>query len=126
MLRFGKKGKLNPRFIGPYEILDRIGEVAYRLALPPSLSGVHNVFYVLMLRKYVPDPSHILQHEPLQIDEDLSYKERPVQILDRKVKDLRNKSISLVKVLWRNYAVEEATWETEDSMRARYPNLFND
>ena len=126
MLRFRKKGKLNPRFIGPYEILDRIGEVAYRLALPPSLSGVHNVFHVSMLRKYVPDPSHILQHEPLQIGEDLSYEEQPVQILDRKVKDLRNKSISLVKVLWRNCATEEATWETEDSMRARYPDLFND
>ena len=79
-----------------------------------------------MLRKYIPDPSHILQHELLQIGEDLSYEEQPVQILDRKVKDLRNKSISLVKVLWRNCTVEEATWETEDSMRARYPDLFND
>ncbi|KAL5573266.1 hypothetical protein UlMin_022863 [Ulmus minor] len=100
VMRFGKKGKLSPRYIGPFEILERIGKVAYRLALPPELLSVHNVFHVSMLRKYISDPSHILEHEPIKVHEDLSYEEQPVQILDRKDKTLRNKVIPLVKVLW--------------------------
>ena len=122
--RFGVKGKLSPRFIGPFEVLDRIGEVAYRLAMPPSLSAVHNVFHVSMLRKYVSDPSHVLSYENLELDEDLSYEEKPVQILDRKEKVLRTKTIALVKVLWRNNKSEEATWELESDMRDRFPELF--
>ena len=122
--RFGVKGKLSPRFIGPFEVLDRIGEVAYRLAMPPSLSAVHNVFHVSMLRKYVSDPSHVLSYENLELDEDLSYEEKPVQILDRKEKVLRTKTIALVKVLWRNSKTEEATWELESDMRERFPELF--
>ena len=124
VMRFGKKGKLSPRFIGPFEILERIGKVAYKLALPPELSSVHNVFHVSMLKKYVSDPSHVLEHEPIQVNEDLTYEEKPVQILDRKDKTLRNKVIPLVKVLWRNHKVEEATWEHEDDMRISYPELF--
>ena len=77
-----------------------------------------------MLRKYTPNPSHILRQEPIQLKEDLTYEERPVQILDRSEKELRNKKISLVKVLWRNQAVEEATWEREDEMYSKYPQLF--
>ena len=100
--RFGAKGKLSPRFIGPFQILDRVGEVAYRIALPPSLSGVHNVFHVSMLRKYVSDPTHMLSYEHLQLDQDLSYEEKPVQVLDRKDKVLRTKTVPLVKMLWRN------------------------
>ncbi|KAL5553900.1 hypothetical protein UlMin_041301 [Ulmus minor] len=124
VMRFGKKGKLSPKYIGPFEILERIGKVAYRLALPPNLSLVHNVFHVSMLKKYVQDPSHVLEHEPIEVHEDLTYEEKPVQILDRKEKALRNKVIPLVKVLWRNHKIEEATWEREDEMRERYPNLF--
>ena len=124
VMRFGRKGKLSPRFIGPFEILKRVGKAAYQLALPPSLSGVHNVFHVSMLKKYVSDPSHVLEEAPVEIDEKLSYEERPVRILDRKAKELRNKTVALVKVLWRNHAVEEATWEREDEMREKYPNLF--
>ncbi|KAL0543835.1 hypothetical protein IC582_018940 [Cucumis melo] len=124
VLRFERKGKLSPRFVGPFEILERIGPVAYRLALPPSLSTVHDVFHVSMLRKYVPDPSHVVDYEPLEIDENLSYVEQPVEVLAREVKTLRNKQIPLVKVLWRNHRVEEATWEREDDMRSRYPELF--
>ncbi|KAL0561078.1 hypothetical protein IC582_001496 [Cucumis melo] len=126
VLRFERKGKLSPRFVGPFEILERIGPVAYRLALPPSLSTVHDVFHVSMLRKYVPDPSHVVDYEPLEIDENLSYVEQPVEVLAREVKTLRNKQIPLVKVLWRNHRVEEATWEREDDMRSRYPELFEE
>ncbi|KAL5541347.1 hypothetical protein UlMin_045674 [Ulmus minor] len=124
VMRFGKKGKLSPRFIGPFEILERVGKVAYKLALPPELSSVHNVFHVSMLKKYVSDPSHVLEHEPIQVNEDLTYEEKPVQILDQKDKTLRNKVIPLVKVLWRNHKIEEATWEREDDMRINYPELF--
>lgn len=124
VMRFGKKGKLSPRYIGPYEIIERIGKVAYRLALPLELAAVHNVFHVSMLRKYVPDPSHVLRHEPIQIQEDLTYEEQPVQILAREEKILRNKSIPLVKVLWKNHNVEEATWEREDKIKVLYPHLF--
>ncbi|KAL0534251.1 hypothetical protein IC582_028540 [Cucumis melo] len=124
VVRFERRGKLSPRFVGPFEILERIGPVAYRLALPPSLSTVHDVFHVSMLRKYVPDPSHVVDYEPLEIDENLSYTEQPVEVLAREVKTLRNKEIPLVKVLWRNHRVEEATWEREDDMRSRYPELF--
>ncbi|KAL0546479.1 hypothetical protein IC582_016389 [Cucumis melo] len=126
VLRFERRGKLSPRFVGPFEILERIGPVAYRLALSPSLSTVHDVFHVSMLRKYVPDPSHVVDYEPLEIDENLSYIEQPVEVLAREVKTLRNKEIPLVKVLWRNHRVEEATWEREDDMRSRYPELFEE
>ncbi|GMP66376.1 hypothetical protein CsSME_00026758 [Camellia sinensis var. sinensis] len=116
LMRFGKSGKLSPRFIGPFEILEKIGEVAYRLALPPQLSGVHDVFHVSMLRKYEPDPSHVLDWTDLEVDEDASYEERPVRVLDRRDQVLRGKTIPLVKVLWKHHGVEEATWERELEM----------
>ena len=124
VMRFGKKGKLSPRYIRPFETLEKIGKVAYKLALPSELSTVHNVFHVSMLRKYISDPSHVLESEPIEVREDLTYKEQPVQILDQNNKALRNKVLPLVKVLWRNHKVEEATWEREDGMRAKYPHLF--
>ncbi|KAG8472896.1 hypothetical protein CXB51_034783 [Gossypium anomalum] len=124
VLRFGRKGKLSPRFIGPYEISERIGPVAYRLILPPDLEKIHNVFHVSMLRRYRSDPSHILNPLEVEIQPDLSYEEEPVRILAHEVKELRNKKISLVKVLWVKHGVEEATWELEDTMKDRYPNLF--
>ncbi|XP_073118761.1 uncharacterized protein [Henckelia pumila] len=126
VLRFEKKGKLSPRYIGPFEILDKIGERAYRLALPPNLEGVHDVFHVSMLRKYISNPSHVIRHEPVHWTLDLSYEEVPIQILDTQVRKLRNKKIKMVKVLWRNQLVEEATWETEQDMRSRYPELFGE
>ena len=121
---FRKKGKLSPRYIGPFEILERIGKIDYRLALPPELSLVHNVFHVSMLWKYVSDSSHILENELIEVHEDLEYDEQSVQILDWKDKTLRNKVIPLVKVLWRNQKVEEATSEREDEMRMKYLHLF--
>ncbi|KAL5566261.1 hypothetical protein UlMin_029425 [Ulmus minor] len=124
VMRFGKRGKLSPRFVGPFEILERIGDLAYRVALPPAMSGIHNVFHVSMLRKYTPDPSHVLSYDTLDLRQDLTFEELPVKILDREEKELRRKKIRLVKVLWKNHEVEEATWEREDEMRAKYPHLF--
>ncbi|KAA0046147.1 ty3-gypsy retrotransposon protein [Cucumis melo var. makuwa] len=118
VLRFEMRGKLSPRFVGLFEILERISPVAYRLALPPSLSAVHDVFHVSMLRKYVSDPSHVVDYEPLEINENLSHTEQLVEVLAREVKMLRNREIPLVKALWRNHKVEEATWEREDDMKA--------
>ncbi|XP_022929942.1 uncharacterized protein LOC111436398 [Cucurbita moschata] len=126
VMRFRKKGKLSPRFIGPFDVLERVGLVAYRLALPPTLIAVHNVFHVSMLRKYTPDPSHVFEYVNLPLREDLSYEEEAIGIVDTKIHKLRNKEISLVKVVWNNHRVEEATWELESEMRAKYPMLFRD
>ena len=125
VLRFGKKGKLNPRFIGPYEILERVRHVAYRLALPPELTKLNDVFHVSMLRRYRSNESHILPVQDVQVQSDYSYYEEPKAILPREVKQLRNKQIPLVKVLWQHHGMEEATWEPEVTMRAQYPQLFN-
>ncbi|KAK8701425.1 hypothetical protein V6N13_019812 [Hibiscus sabdariffa] len=125
VLWFGKKGKLSPRYIGPFEVLEKVGPVAYRLALPPEFDKIHNVFHVSMLRRYRSDPSHVLELEEVELNPDLSYEEEPVMILDREVKRLQKKNVSLVKVLWRNHKVEEATWEPEETMRTQYPYLFD-
>jgi hypothetical protein len=121
---FGKKGKLSPRFVGPFEVKEVIGLVAYKVELPPALSGIHNVFHVSTLRRHVHDPRHIIDFEPLQVQDNLKYEELPIQILDRKEQRLRTKTIPLVKVLWRNHDVEEASWELEHEMRNKYPHLF--
>ncbi|XP_069149347.1 uncharacterized protein [Solanum lycopersicum] len=123
-MRFGKKGKLSPRFIGPFEILSRVGEVAYKLALPPSLSGVHPVFHVSMLWKYIPDESHVLSLDSVELGPDLTFEEEPIAIFERQVRKLRTKEIASVKVQWKHRSVGEATWETESDMHARYPQLF--
>ncbi|WRX12995.1 Integrase zinc-binding domain - like 9 [Theobroma cacao] len=124
VIRFAKRGKLNPRYIGPFRIIERIGPVAYRLELPPEVDRIHNVFHVSMLKKYVPDPSHILETPPIELHEDLKFEVQPVRILDRKDRVLRNKSIPMVKVLWKNARMEEMTWEVESQMRHQYPHLF--
>ena len=126
VVRFGKRGKLSPRFIGPFEILMRVGTVAYWLALPPNMSGVHEVFHVSMLRKYTPDPSHVVDWGQIEVDIDGTFEEGPVCILESRDRVLRRKTVRLVKVLWRYYGVEESTWEREDTMRATYPFLFRD
>ena len=123
-MRFGSKGKLSPRYIGPYDILERVGPLAYRLALPPELARIHNVFHVSMLRRYRSDPSHVLKDSEVQVYENLTYVEEPVSIVDQKVKQLRKRSILMVKVMWKNHGITEATWETEEKMRKNYPHLF--
>ena len=108
----------------PYEIVERIGEVAYRLRLPPELARIHDAFHVSMLQKYMADPSHVLRDQPVELKEYLTYEERPVQIVDRNDQVLGNKVIPLVKVLWINHDRDEATWEREDQMQTQYPHLF--
>ena len=126
VVRFGKRGKLSPRVIGPFEMLERIGTVSYRLALPPSMIGVHEVFHVSMLRKYTPDPAHVVDWGQIEVDTDGTFEEGPVCIVDSRDQVLRHKTVRLVKVLLRHYGVEESTWEREDTIRATYPFLFRD
>ena len=125
VMRFGKKGKLSPRFIGTNEVIEKVGPVAYRLALPPNLEKIHNFFHVSMLRRYRSDLSHVVSSKTIEPGLDLTYEEEPVEILAQEVKELRNKKIPLVKVLWRNHKTEEATWESEETMRQQYPQLFD-
>ena len=126
VVRLGKRGKLSLRFIGPSEILERMGTVAYRLALPPSMSSVHEVFHVSMLRRYTPDPAHVVDWGKIEVDTDGTFEEGPVRIMDSRDQVLRRKTVRLVKVLWQHRGVEEATWERKDMMRATYPFLFSD
>ncbi|KAA3466363.1 gag-pol polyprotein [Gossypium australe] len=109
VLRFGRKGKLSPRFIGTYQVLKRVGPIAYQLELPPELNRIHDVFHVSLMRRYCSDPSHIVPVKEIEVRLDLSFEEEPVQILDWDVKVLRRKSVPLVKVLWHNHISEEAT-----------------
>ena len=125
VMRFGKNGKLSPRFIGLYEVIEKVGPVAYRLALPPELEKIHNVFNVSMLRRYRSDPLHVVSSETIEIRPDLTYEEEIVEIFAHEMKELRKKRIPLVKVLWRNHKTQEATWESEKVMRQHYPQLFD-
>ena len=118
--------KLSPRFIGPFEILERVDTVAYRLALPPNMSGVHEVFHVSILRRYTPDLAHVVDWGQIEVDTDETFEEGPVCIVDSRDRVLRRKTVRLVRVLWRHCGVEEPTWEREDMMRATYPFLFRD
>ena len=126
VVSFGKRGKLLPRFIGPFEILERIGTVAYWLTLSPCMIGVHEAFHVSMLWKYTPDPAHVVDWGQIEVDMDGTFEEGPVCIVDSRDQVLRSKTVRLVRVLWRHYGVEESTWEHEDTMRATYPFLFRD
>ena len=107
--RFSKRGKLSQRFIGPFEILDRVGTVAYRLELPPSMSSFHEVFHVSMHRKYTPDLAHEVDWGEITVDTDGTFEEGLVRIMDNRDQVLRRKTVRLVKVLWQHRGVEEAT-----------------
>ena len=126
VVRFGKRGKLSSRFIEPFEILERVGTVAYRLDLPPSMSGVHEVFHVFMLRRYTPNLAHVVDWGEIEVVTDRTFEEGPVCIMDSRDQVLRRKTVRLVRVLWHHRGVEESTWEREDTMRATYPFLFRD
>ena len=124
--RFGKRGKLSPRFIGPFEILERVGTIVYRLVLPPSMSCVHEVFHVSMLRRYTPDLAHVVDWGEIEVETDGTFEEGPVCIVDNRDHVLIRKIMRLVRVLWQHRGVEESTWEREDTMWATYPFLFRD
>ncbi|KAJ9544987.1 hypothetical protein OSB04_024694 [Centaurea solstitialis] len=121
VIRFVKKGKLSPRYIGPFRIIEQIGAVAYKLDLPVKLSGVHNTFHVSNLRKCLAEPELAIPLEDIEVDQKLNFVEKPVAVLDRKIRKLRNKEIVLVQVQWKFHKGQEATWEVESEMRA---NLF--
>ncbi|KAD7478106.1 hypothetical protein E3N88_01242 [Mikania micrantha] len=124
VIRFRKRGKLSPRFIGPFRIMARVGKVAYRLDLPDELSGIHPTFHVSHLRKCLADDVAYVPLNDIEVDERLNYIEEPVAIVDTKEKQLRNKTIRQVKVQWKHRKGSEATWETEDEMKRLYPYLF--
>ena len=124
VMRFGKKGNLSPRYVGPYKILKSIGKVAYELEFPAKLVAMHPVFHISLLKKCVDDPASILPIESVAVKNSLYYEDVPVEILDYQVRRLRNKEVALVKVLWRSQSIEGATWEAEATMKTKYPYLF--
>jgi hypothetical protein len=121
--RFVVKGKLAPRYIGPFPILEKCGTVAYKINLPPSLAGVHNIFHVSQLKKCLKAPVDIVLPEVTPLEVDLSYPEHPVKILDQKNRVMRRKIIKFFKIQWSNHSEEEATWESEDFLHSRHPDF---
>jgi hypothetical protein len=122
--RFRVKGKLAPRYVGPFKIIDRKGEVAYQLELPPKLSEVHDVFHVSQLKKCLQVPEEQLPMEYLDLGGDLTYSERLIKILDITERVTHSKIIKMCKVQWSHHTEDEATWEHEEELRADYPELF--
>ncbi|GJX61719.1 putative reverse transcriptase domain-containing protein [Tanacetum coccineum] len=120
-----KRGKLNPRYIGPFKILKRIGPVAYKLELPEELSNVYSTFHVSNLKKCLSDESLVIPMKELRLDDKLNFVEEPVEIMDREVKQLKQSRIPIVKVRWNSKRGPEFTWEREDQIRAKYPHLFS-
>jgi hypothetical protein len=122
--RFNMKGKLAPRYIGPFRISERRGEVACELELSASLSGVHNVFHVTQLKKCLRVPEEQIPLKELTVSEDLTYEACPIKIIERAERVTRSRTIKMCKVQWNRYTEEEATWENEEDMRKGYPKLF--
>ncbi|GJW60800.1 putative reverse transcriptase domain-containing protein [Tanacetum coccineum] len=125
VVRFRKKGKLAPRFVGPFKITERIGHVAYRLRLPKELNGVHGTFHVSNLKKYLANPTLQIPLDEIRVDAKLNFVEEPVRILEREFKKLNRSRIAIVKVRWNSKRGPEFTWEREDQMKLKYPHLFS-
>ncbi|GKB21759.1 putative reverse transcriptase domain-containing protein [Tanacetum coccineum] len=124
VVRFGKRGKLNPRYVGPFKVLKKVGAVAYKLELPQELSRVHNTFHVSNLKKCYSDDPLVVPLEGLQVDDKLHFVEEPVEIMDREVKQLRRSCVPIVKVSCNSRWGPEFTWEREDQFKKKYPHLF--
>jgi hypothetical protein len=118
--RFGVKGKLAPRYIGPFPILEKCGTVAYKLDLPPSLAGVHDIFHVSQLKKCLKAPVDVVLPEVALLEVDLSYPEHPIKVLDQEDHVTRHKTIKFLKIQWFDHFEEEATWESEDFLRSHH------
>ncbi|WVZ85351.1 hypothetical protein U9M48_032290 [Paspalum notatum var. saurae] len=117
--RFGVKGKLAPRYVGPFKITEQCGPVAYRPELPPHLAAVHDVFHVSQLKKCLRVPEEVIDTSQIQIQPDLTYQEQPIKILDQKQRATRRRTINFYKVQWSNHSEEEATWEQEEFLRTK-------
>ncbi|GJZ63106.1 hypothetical protein Tco_0619527 [Tanacetum coccineum] len=124
VVRFGKRGKLNPRYVGPFKVLEKVGAIAYKLELPQELSRVHNTFHVSNLKKCYADEPLAVPLDGLHFDDKLHFVEEPVEIMDREVKRLKQSSISIIKVRWNSRRGPEFTWEREDQFQKKYPHLF--
>ncbi|WVZ97634.1 hypothetical protein U9M48_043151 [Paspalum notatum var. saurae] len=123
--RFGVKGKLAPRYVGPFKITEQCGPVDYRLELPPHLATVHDVFHVSQLKKCLRVPEEAVDTSQIQIEPDLTYEERPIKILDQKQRATRRRAINFYKVQWSNHSEEEATWEQEEYLQTKYPGFLS-
>nr|GFC42124.1 putative reverse transcriptase domain-containing protein [Tanacetum cinerariifolium] len=124
VVRFGKPGKLNPRYIGPFKIIAKVGTVAYLLEIPEQLSKVHSTFYVLNLKKCLVEEPITIPLDEIQVDNKLHFIEEPVENMDCEVKRLKQSHIPIVKVRWKSRRGPEFTWEREDQMQKKYPHLF--
>ncbi|GJY00951.1 putative reverse transcriptase domain-containing protein [Tanacetum coccineum] len=124
VVRFGKRGKLNPRYVGPFKVIERVETVAYKLKLPQQLSRVHNTFHVSNLKKCLSDESLVIPLEELRVDDKLHFVEEPVEVMDREIKQLKRSSIPIIKVRWNSKRGPEFTWEREDQFKQKYPHLF--
>ncbi|GKB58036.1 putative reverse transcriptase domain-containing protein [Tanacetum coccineum] len=126
VVRFGKKGKLAPRFVEPFEIIEKVGPVAYRLDFPEELNGVYDTFHMSNLKKCLADPTLQVPLDEIRVDDKLNFVEVPVEILEREFKKLKRGRIAIVKVRWNSKRGPEFTWEREDQMKLKYPQLFSD
>ncbi|GKE53652.1 putative reverse transcriptase domain-containing protein [Tanacetum coccineum] len=125
VIRFGKKGKLAPRFVGPFEIIEKVGPIAYRLRLPEELNGVHDTFHVLNLKKCLADPTLQVPLDEIHVDAKLNFVKEPMEILEREFKKLKRSRITIVKVRWNSKCGPEFTWDRKDQTKLKYPHLFS-
>jgi hypothetical protein len=121
--RFGVKGKLAPRYIGPFEIIKFYGPVAYRLQLPPQLAAIHDIFHISQLRKCVKVPIEIINPQTIELEANLTYTEHPIKVLDTQERSTRRETIKMFKIQWDHHTEEEATWETESYLQQNFPDF---